>query len=126
MKLAHIAIGIALLAPAATAAAQSQSDAKCILVATAFAKSSKDANSQKAAELAYYFYLGRIGDGMSAAQAKTMFDTAGKALTNENAGPTMDACVKTIQARMTLLQSISPPAQSAQPAPPTQKKPEGR
>jgi hypothetical protein len=126
MKLAHIAIAAALIAPAGTAAAQSQSDARCILVANAFSKNSKDANSAKAAEAASYFYLGRVSEGMSAAQLKALFEAASKGLTNENAGSTMEACVKPIQARITMLQSISQSSQAAQPASPTQKKPEGR
>jgi hypothetical protein len=119
MKLAHIAIAAALIAPAGT-------DARCILVANAFSKNSKDANSAKAAEAASYFYLGRVSEGMSAAQLKALFEAASKGLTNENAGSTMEACVKPIQARITMLQSISQSSQAAQPASPTQKKPEGR
>lgn len=126
MNAIKIITAAALLAPAGTAVAQSQGDAKCVLVSTAFAKSSKDADSQKAAESAYYYYVGRIGDGMSAAQLKATFDAAAKTLTNENAGPTMDGCVKAIQTKMTLLQSISTPSQPTKPASPTQKKPEGR
>lgn len=130
MKFMHFAIAAALLAPAGSVAAQTATDAKCILVANAFAKNTKDANSQRAAEAALYFYLGRVKDGATAAQLRALFDAQTKTLTNENAGPTMDACVKDIQTRISLLQQISTssgaaPAQPATP-PSTQKKPEGR
>lgn len=126
MNVIKIITAAALLAPAGTAAAQTATDANCILVANAFAKNSKDANEQKAAEAALYFYLGRVKDGETSAQLKALFDSSSKTLTNANAGTTMQACMKTFQDRINLLQSLSGSSQPAQPASPTQKKPEGR
>jgi len=128
MKFSHIALGAALLAPAGTAAAQTATDANCILVANAFAKNSKDANEQKAAEAALYFYLGRVKDSETGPQLKALFDSSSKTLSNANAGTTMQACMKTFQGKIMLLQSLAPAqaAQPAQPASPTPKKPEGR
>ena len=128
MKFSHIAIGAALLAPASSVTAQTATDANCILVANAFAKNSKDANEQKAAEAALYFYLGRVKDSETGPQLKALFDSSSKTLSNANAGTTMQACMKTFQGKIMLLQSLAPAqaAQPAQPASPTQKKPEGR
>ena len=125
MKFSHIAIGAALLAPASSVTAQTATDANCILVANAFAKNSKDANEQKAAEAALYFYLGRVKDSETGPQLKALFDSSSKTLSNANAGTTMQACMKTFQGKIMLLQSLAP-AQAAQPASPTQRKPEGR
>jgi len=128
MKFSHIAIGAALLAPASSVTAQTATDANCILVANAFAKNSKDANEQKAAEAALYFYLGRVKDSETGPQLKALFDSSSKTLSNANAGTTMQACMKTFQGKIMLLQSLAPAqaAQPAQPASPTPKKPEGR
>jgi hypothetical protein len=122
MKFTRIALAAALLGTSGAAAAQSATDAGCILVSNAFAKNSKDANAQKAAEASLYFYLGRIPDGTSSAHLKTLFDAQAKTITETNAGPTMNKCVQAIQSKFQLLQSLSGNA----PAAPPQKKPEGR
>ena|SRR4051794_30411861 len=123
MTFKRIAIAAALLLSGSAATAQSATDAGCILLSNAFAKSAKDANAQKAAEASLYFYLGRIGNGMTSTQLKALFDQQGKIITDANAPTMMTACVKAIQTKVDLLQTLaqSAPVQSTQPP-----KPEGR
>jgi hypothetical protein len=123
MKSIHIALGAALLATSGAAAADSATDARCILLANAFAKQSKDATQQKLAEDSVYFYLGRIGGQATAAQMKALFDQQVKTITDANAGALMGECVKAVQAKVDLMQALA-----AQEAPPAKKpaNPQGR
>ncbi|HLO19101.1 MAG TPA: hypothetical protein VK192_01240 [Sphingomicrobium sp.] len=111
MKTIHIALAAALVVTGGAAAAQTASDAQCILVSNAFANGSKDANQQKTAEASLYFYLGRIGNQMTGSQLKALLDQQAKTLTDQNAGATMNKCVQAIQTKVQLLQSLSKPAQ---------------
>lgn len=124
MKLISIAIAATLLLSGSAAAAQSASDVQCIILSNVFAKNSKDANAQKLAESAFYFYLGRLPDSATAAQLKPIVEAQEKAITDATAGPTMNNCVKAIQAKVQMLQSLSPAAPAAATTP--KKKPEGR
>ena len=99
------------------AAAQSATDIQCIILSNAFAKDAKDANAQKLAEASLYFYLGRVSDSATATQLKTQLEQQSKTLSDATAGNLMNGCVKTIQTKVQMLQSLAPP-------PP--KKPEGR
>ena len=117
MKTVTIAIGAALLVTSGAAAAQSATDAQCILLSNIFAKEAKDPKQQKAAEAAFYFYLGRVGDSATAAQLKTLFDTQGKTITDKTAGETMNKCVQGLQAKVDLLQSLAPAKPAAQQTP---------
>ena len=120
MKATRFAIAIAFLATGGAAAAQSATDARCILLSNVFAKQSKDANAQRTAEASFYFYLGRIGNQATAAQMKALFDQQSKTITDANAGAMMGECVKAVQAKVQLLQTLS----EQQPKP--QPKPQGR
>lgn len=122
MKAAPLALAATLLASTGAATAQSANDARCILLANAFATSSKDANQQKIAEDTLYFYLGRINGQPTAAQMKGVMDQQGKTLTDANAGAQMAQCVKPVQAKVQLLQTVG--AQSRAAARPAQ--PQGR
>lgn len=115
MKSIHLALSAALLATSAAAAAQSANDARCIVLATAFANQSKDANQQKIAEDSLYFYLGRIAGQPTTAQMKAVMDAEAKTLNDTNAGALMGECVKAVQAKVQLLQTLA--AQSPPPAP---------
>ena len=117
MKTVTIALGAALLVTSGAAAAQSATDAQCILLSNIFAKESKDPKQQKAAEAAFYFYLGRVGDSATAAQLKTLFDTQGKTITDKTAGETMNKCVQGVQTKVDLLQSLTPAKPAAQQTP---------
>jgi hypothetical protein len=127
MKITTVALAAALLATSATASAQSATDVRCLVLSNAFAQQTKDANQQKLAEDTIYFYLGRINGQPTAAQLKTTLDQQAKTITNATAGTQMGECVKAVQAKVELLQSLSqqakPPAQP-QAKPPAQ--PQGR
>lgn len=121
MKAISIAVAAALLATSGAAAAQSTTDAGCILVANVFAQQSKDAQAQKLAEASFYFYLGRIADGRTAAQVKAALDARAKTLNDKNASTVMNACVKGLQDKLDLMKSIA--SQSAPAAAAPAKKP---
>ena len=119
MRVTHLALAAAFLATSGAAAAQSANDARCIVLATAFANQSKDANQQKIAEDSLYFYLGRISGQPTTAQFKAALDAQSKTLTDATAGNLMGDCVKAVQAKVQLLQSLAPPpAQTKPPANP--------
>lgn len=111
MKVIKILLATGLLGAGSAAAAQTASDAQCIIVSNAFANGSKDANQQKTAEAALYFYLGRIGSQMTGTQLKALLDQQAKTLTDQNAGAAMNKCVQAIQTKVQLLQSLSKSAQ---------------
>ena len=125
MKTLPLALAAALLATGGTAGAQSANDARCILVANVFAGQAKDAKQQKIAEDTLYFYLGRIPGQPTAAQLKAALEAPGKSITNANAGPIMNDCVKSVVAKVQVLQSL---AAQSKPAPESKApaKPQGR
>ena len=127
MKTTTLALAAALLATSGAAAAQSATDARCILLASGFAGQSKEANQQKVAEDTLYFYLGRIGGQPTTAQMKAAMDTQAKTITDANAGTLMGECVKAVQAKVQLLQTLAAQAApQSQPATKAPAKPEGR
>ena len=131
MKAAIALAATVLLTTSDAALAQSATDVGCLLVSNVFAKSAKDSNAQKLAEASLYFYLGRISDRTSATQLKTLFEQQAKTINDANAGTLMNACVKSFESKMNLVQSVSPQAPqqtqpSQQPLAEPQKKPEGR
>src|SRR4051794_39360567 len=107
MKFLTISIAAALLTASGAASAQTATDAGCILVSNAFAKNSKDDNAKKLAEASLYFYLGRIGNTATAPQLKALFDQQAKTIDEKSAPVLMNACVKTFQSKMDLMQSLS-------------------
>jgi len=118
MKAIHLTLAGALLMASGSASAQSANDARCILLANVFAGQSKDARQQKIAEDTLYFYLGRIAGQPTSAQMKAVMDQQGKTITDANAGPLMNDCVKPVLAKVQVLQSLSTgskPAPLAQP-----------
>jgi len=119
MKSLPIALAAAaLLATSGAASAQSANDARCILLSSAFAKESKDANAQKVAEATFYFYLGRISTQETPAQLKALFEQQGKTLTDATAGNIMDSCAKEFRAKMDLINSLGGPPPAAPATPP--------
>jgi hypothetical protein len=125
MKITHFALAAMLLATTGAATAQSANDARCILLANAFANQAKDANQQKIAEDSIYFYLGRIGGQPTAAQMKAALDAQAKTLNDNNAGALMGECVKAVQAKVQLLNSLAPQSPQPQPTKPPAN-PQGR
>jgi hypothetical protein len=122
MKAPYIAIAAALLATGGSAAAQSATDARCIVLSSAFANQSKDATQRKLAEDSLYFYLGRIDGQPTTAQFKAALDAQSKMLTDATAGNLMGECVKAVRARVELLQTLAAP----QPKPKPPANPQGR
>ena len=120
MKPLSIALGAVLVATSGGAAAQSASDARCIVLATGFTKQSTSANQQKIAEDTLYFYLGRVGSEVNSAEFKAALDAQAKTITDGNAGTLMGECVAAVKTRVQLLQSVGTPP----PRPPAN--PEGR
>ena len=118
MKTLNIALASALLATGGTATAQSASDAQCIIVSNAFASQSKDAEQQKVAQASMYFYLGRIGNTVTAPQLKNLLDAQMKTINNANAGETMNKCLATIKSRVDMLEILDPDSKPATPAKP--------
>jgi hypothetical protein len=123
MKVTRIAIAASLLATSGAAAAQSATDARCMILSNIFAKQAKDPNAQKLAEASLYFYLGRISGQPTAAQMKALFEAQAKTITEANAGTLMQDCAKPVQEKTKLLQSVSELSKPAQPQP---AKPQGR
>ena len=115
MKSLPITLAAALLATSGAASAQSANDARCILLSSAFAKQNKDANAQKLAEAAFYFYLGRIGASATPAQLKALFDQQAKTLSDTTAGGLMNACAKEFQSKVELINSLAGPPAAAAP-----------
>jgi hypothetical protein len=129
MKAIHLAIAAAMLVTGGSAGAQSATDARCILLANAFAGQSTDAKQQKIAEDTLYFYLGRIASQPTAAQMKAAMDQQGKRITDANAGALMNDCVKPVVAKVQVLQTLSAeskPAPQAQPPAQPPAQPQGR
>ena len=124
MKLINTFAAVALVASATAASAQSATDARCILLSNVFAGQSKDANQQKVAEDTLYFYLGRISGQPTTAQMKAAMDAQAKTLTDANAGSLMGECVKAVQAKVQLLQTLAAQSQPQQTKPPAN--PQGR
>ena len=120
MKTLNIALAAALLATGGAASAQAVNDIQCIVVANAFASQAKDANAQKVAEAAVFFYLGRIGN-LTSAQLKTQLDAQTKTLNQQNAGPTMQRCAAGVQSKVQLLQGAAPTAPAKPAATPATK-----
>ena len=125
MKAFGFTLAAALLATGGAASAQSSADLQCIVVANAFASQAKDANAQKVAEAAVFFYLGRIGN-LTSAQLKAQLDAQTKTLNQQNAGPTMQKCANGVQSKVQLLQSAAPPAPAAAAKPATKPTATGR
>ena len=117
MKAFSIMLAAAFLATSGAAAAQSATDARCIVLATGFANQSKDANQQKVAEDTLYFYLGRISGQPSSAQLKATLNEQAKTLTDANAATQMGECVNAVKTKVQLLQSLATPPAKAPAAP---------
>lgn len=107
MKVTPFIIAAALLMSSGAVSAQTATDAQCLLLSNAFGRNAKDADSQKTAQATVYFYLGRIRDQTTAAQLKALFDQASKSVTQANAATLMDSCVKNVQSKMDLVQSVA-------------------
>jgi hypothetical protein len=120
MKAVPMAVAAALLLSGAPAAAQSATDAGCLILSNAFAQKAAEPQVKQLAQASFYFYLGRVADRTTAPQLKALLDAESKAITDATAGPMMKSCMQTLQNRSDLLQSLSTP-RPQQPAPPPKK-----
>lgn len=93
--------------PAATAKAPPPTTAGCLLVSNAFANSATDDKDRTLAKASLYFFMGRVENGTTAAQLKAAFAQQEKLINNGNAGEVMNACLKLVQAKSDLLQSVA-------------------
>lgn len=113
MKPLSIALAAVLLATSGASAAQSATDARCIVLAAGFANRAKDANQQKIAADSLYFYLGRVDGQPNSAQFKAALDAQAKTITDANAATLMAECVAAVKTKVQLLQSIATPSAKA-------------
>src|SRR6201995_2469031 len=97
-----------LLMMSAGAAAQSAPDVKCLILSNIFAKATKEAKSQKAAEASLYFYLGRVTSTASPAQLKAALEAQSRTIDDKTAGEQMNGCVSAIQMKMQMVQNLAP------------------
>lgn len=117
MKPIRLALAAMLLTMSGASAAQSTTDARCILASNAFSRTATDEKAKKLAQASLYFYLGRIGESATPAQLGTLLREQARTITEANVGEVMNACAKGLQDKIQMLESIS-----GQPP----KKPEGR
>ena len=104
-----VSVAAVLLAGSASASAQTTTEARCIVLSNVFAKEGKDDAAKKLAEAAFYFYLGRVSPQATSAQLKAQLDAQMRTITDANAGTLMSECIKNVQSRVQLLQSIAGP-----------------
>ncbi len=100
-------VALASYAVATPASAQSTaSDAKCLMVSNVFAKAATDPKAREAANLASFFYLGRLDGRLSASQLADALIAQQKGLTAANAGPVMNECNRFMARRSAALQAL--------------------
>lgn len=122
MRFFLVAAAAAALACSAAATAQSNSDARCIVLSSAFARSGPNEQAKQLAQAALNFYLGRVSPAASSAQLKALFDQQMATITDANDGQLMGECIKNFQAVVSRVDNIA--AQSKPATKPTQ--PDGR
>ena len=93
--------------PATTGKVPAPTTAGCLLVSNAFANSATDEQNRKIAQASVYFFMGRVENGTTAAQLKAAFAEQERVINNANATEVMNACLKLVQAKSELLQSVS-------------------
>ena len=104
---ALVAAAVACLALGAPAAAQnSNSDARCLLVSNIFAKAATNVKAREAANLASFFYLGRLDGRMAGPRLAATLVAQQKTITTANAGAVMNGCVQYMARRRAALQAL--------------------
>lgn len=99
-------VGLALLASAVAIPAAAQDiggDARCFIAANLFAKA-EDARAKEAAERISFFYLGRLRG--TPAQIDAAIRAQARTVTQQNAATVMQACARTVQAKVQELRAI--------------------
>jgi hypothetical protein len=96
-------------APTPQSSAQSTAPAttlNCLLASNVFAQNETDPKQKTLALQTLYFYLGRIEPQTSPQQFKAALKRTADALKGVSAGPLMNACVRELQTKAEMLQSV--------------------
>lgn len=100
---------LAAVSAAATAVpvrAQTPSAVSCLVVSAAWSTSTKDAKAKQLALAAAAFYLGRLDSATTPAQFKSAYDRERRALTQKKAGPLMNSCVRVMQDKARMVETV--------------------
>jgi hypothetical protein len=89
--------------------AQSATDARCLVLSYAFARSGSTPDVKKAAQSTALFYLGKIDGRFSDAQLRATLVEQQKTIVVAKAGPDMQGCVRRMQESEKKLQAAAPP-----------------
>lgn len=103
VSLTALAMQAALASPAAAQSA----DVKCLLVSNLYSKASTDAKARQVAEVAKYYYLGRIHGRMSEAQLKAQIVSMQKSVTAATSGEAMSSCARAMQTAAATIQRVA-------------------
>lgn len=122
MKLFLVAAAAVALACSVAATAQSNSDARCIVLSSAFVRGGPNEQAKQLAQATLNFYLGRVSPTASSAQLKAQFDQQMSTITDQNDGQLMGDCIKSFQAIVNRVDNVA--AQSNPATKPSQ--PDGR
>jgi hypothetical protein len=85
-------------------AQERQNDARCFLVSNLFARSAPDAKAKEVARNSTFFFLGRLPTAEAQIQAEIAAQA--RAVTTQNAGPTMQACARVMLAKQAEVNAI--------------------
>lgn len=119
IKFFPLAAATVMLAGSTTASAQSNSDARCIVLSSAFARGGPNEQAKQLAQAALNFYLGRVSPSASSAQLKAQLDEQMATITDANDGKLMGECIKNFQSVVSRIDNIAaqsrPATKSTQP-----------
>lgn len=107
MKLFPMVAAATALAWGTAATAQSSSDARCIVLSSAFARGGPNEQAKQLAQAALNFYLGRVSPTASSAQLKAQFDQQMATINDANDGQLMGECIKNFQAVVSRVDNIA-------------------
>jgi hypothetical protein len=83
-----------LMSAVPAAAQDAGADVRCFMASNMFAKAAKEEEARKVANLAGFFYLGRVTARLPKDGIKSAIAAQAKVLTPANAGETMTACAQ--------------------------------
>jgi hypothetical protein len=93
-------------APAARPLAAAATTVNCLLASNIFAQKEADPKAKALAQQTLYFYLGRLDPRITAPQLKLDLKRSADSLKGVNAAPLMNACLRELQAKGQMLQSV--------------------
>jgi hypothetical protein len=112
-----LAAAFALVSAAANAQTAAE-DARCLLVSSTYARSSKDATARQVAQTASAFYLGRVDGRYPPAVLKAAIAAELKLVNAGNAASIMNGCAARVSQAEARVQAAAPPAPRPQPKAP--------